>query len=73
MSLPSEEDPRRADLATSRLPRVADNPQVRTLGFHFRSLAKQSSVWIPRLVESSSCHSSTMIALSSDADCLKSG
>ena len=33
------------------------------VGFHFLKRARQSSVWVPRLVESSSCHSSTIDCL----------
>ncbi len=45
--------------ASSRFPNVADNPQVLTRAFHFRSRARHSSVITPRLLPSSSCHSST--------------
>jgi len=43
----------------SRLPRVADRPHVRRPGRSRRNRARHNSVCTPRLLPSSSCHSST--------------
>lgn len=50
--------------ASSRLASVADSAQVRTPGAKWRRRARASSSCEPRLVPSSSCHSSTMMARS---------
>ena len=57
--------PSRAASAVSRLPSVAESPQVRKSGRKRRSRARASSVWAPRLFPSSSCHSSTTTRRSS--------
>ena len=45
--------------ACSRLPSVADTPQVRSAGAHARTRARHSCSSTPRLLPISSCHSST--------------
>ena len=52
--------PASAAQASSRLPSVADRPQTRSRGVSRRSRARASNTWVPRLLPSSSCHSSTI-------------
>ena len=59
MSSPSCPGPSRTSMACSRLPSVADRPQVFSPGASRLSRARQSWSWTPRLLPSSSCHSST--------------
>ena len=54
--------PTSAASATSRFASVADRPQMRTSGRSAASRASASSVCTPRLVDRSSCHSSTTTA-----------
>ena len=54
----------RASRASSRLPSVADSPHVRSVGDNARKRARQSCSNTPRLLPSSSCHSSTTTARS---------
>ena len=54
--------PNNARSATSRLPIVAESPQVGTSGHRVRSRASASSTWTPRFVPISSCHSSTTMS-----------
>ena len=51
--------PKSASLASSRLPMVAESPQVRAAGARVRRRASASSICTPRLEPISSCHSST--------------
>ena len=51
--------PSKVYIASSRLPSVADMPQVSNSGLQCRNLAKASWVCTPRLLPSNSCHSST--------------
>ena len=51
--------PTRAETASARFASVAERPHVTSPGRNARSRASASSVCTPRLVESSSCHSST--------------
>ena len=52
--------PANASQASARLPRVADRPHTRRFGWKRRIRASASSNCVPRLLPSSSCHSSTM-------------
>ena len=54
--------PTRQASAVSRLARVAESPHARSAGRAPRRRASASSTCTPRLVDSSSCHSSTTIA-----------
>ena len=54
--------PTNDSMASSKFPSVADTPHVRIRGLSLRSRASASSVWMPRLVPSNSCHSSTITA-----------
>ena len=51
--------PSNTSRASSRLPSVAERPHVRKFGTYCRSRASPSSVCTPRLLPTSSCHSST--------------
>ena len=66
-------EPTSVERAVSKFPNVAERPQVLRSGFHFRSLARQSSVCVPRLLESNSCHSSTITARRSENASFVSG
>lgn len=48
-----------ASCASARLPSVADSPHTCNAGRQPASRARASWVWVPRLLPSSSCHSST--------------
>ena len=54
--------PNAASAASWRLPIVALIAQVRRPGRWLRSQLRQSSVWLPRLLPISSCHSSSTTA-----------
>ncbi len=56
--------PTAARAASARLPMVALIAQVRRQGRSARSQLRQSSAWLPRLLPSSSCHSSSTTASS---------
>ncbi len=56
---PGRPGPKSADIASSRLPIVADKPQIRAPGAIWRSRASPNSKSTPRLLPKSSCHSST--------------
>ena len=56
---PVSVNPSSVSAASSRLPSVADTPHVRSAGQRRRSRASASSTCTPRLLERSSCHSST--------------
>ena len=55
--------PKSVCMACSKLPRVADMPQITSAGLNVLNLAKANCVCTPRLLPISSCHSSTTTAL----------
>jgi hypothetical protein len=59
---PATLPPSSASRACSRLPIVAESPHVRARGASVRTRARASSTCTPRLLPSSSCHSSTTTA-----------
>lgn len=53
--------------ACDKLPSVADSPQMRSCGVHPRKRARHNCSSTPRLLPSSSCHSSTITQRSADS------